>query len=167
MFIDDAVWGDLPKVCVRSGIPTSDLVIMTRPVGGMGAGAWLLLLLGPFGWLALAILGSLGTGREQLTIQLPYSLEVRSADRPVRDFRRLAGVVAAIALAAIFVRPGPVWGIILITSVILVAVASFVLNWRGVDVDLDASRRWVTLGNVHPEFVRAVEASAEHTGRRE
>jgi hypothetical protein len=31
------------------------------------------------------------------------------------------------------------------------------LIWTRVRVDLDASRRWVILSRVHPEFARAVE----------
>ena len=30
-------------------------------------------------------------------------------------------------------------------------------NREDIDISLDASRRWVTLANVHPEFVRACE----------
>jgi hypothetical protein len=39
-------------------------------------------------------------------------------------------------------------------------VAQFGLSWRRVNVRLDASRRRVTLTNVHPAFVEAVERQA-------
>jgi len=49
VFVDDAVRGALPKVCVRDGTPTADALRRREDVGdraGLGV-AWLLLLAGP------------------------------------------------------------------------------------------------------------------------
>jgi hypothetical protein len=54
---------------------------------------------------------------------------------------------------------------VLVVAVAAVAVA-LAAEWRlgrqAVRVELDASRRWVTLGNVHPAFARAVRVDQRH-----
>src|SRR5579872_339974 len=75
VFVDDAVLGHLPPVCVKDGIPTSDSLVLTENVGGRtGLGiAWLLLLVGPLGWLGLLILSASRQSGDILTVTLPYS----------------------------------------------------------------------------------------------
>jgi hypothetical protein len=50
VFIDDAMLGELPPLCIKEGIPTSDRLTWGEPVSFLGTG-WLLFLLGPLGWL--------------------------------------------------------------------------------------------------------------------
>lgn len=56
VFVDDAVLGNLPGICVIDGIATADRLTIRRQVSGSaGFGvAWLLILAGPLGWLGLA-----------------------------------------------------------------------------------------------------------------
>jgi predicted secreted protein len=160
VFVDDAVQGRLPPICVREGIPADAWLLFEKPVGGMGAGAWVLVLLGPLGWLALAILSGLGTGRETLEVKLPYS---RAALDRFKARRRVLTTAWAVAIVTIvgglffgrFIDPVaiPIVG----GGAILVAlVYQVMLALEEVDVKLDASRRWVTLKGVHDRFARAV-----------
>jgi hypothetical protein len=52
--------------------------------------------------------------------------------------------------------------VVLLAATVACAVGALVAEWRvgqaSVTVDLDASRRWVTLKGVAPEFARAVRA---------
>ena len=57
VFVDDAIRGDLPLVCAKTGEPTDLMIRMRQPVGGgLPAAAWLLLLLGPMGIIILVVL---------------------------------------------------------------------------------------------------------------
>jgi hypothetical protein len=76
VFVDDAVRGTLPAVCVKDGVPTADQLVMREQLGdraGLGV-LWLLLLAGPLGWLGLLIVATSRSGRgEVLTVQVPMS----------------------------------------------------------------------------------------------
>jgi hypothetical protein len=110
VWVDDAVRGNLPGVCVKTGCPADGLVRVEHEHGSLGL-AWLLVFLGPIGWIVLLAL--LATNcRELFTVRLPYSNASWERERALR---------------------------------------------RGeVRVDLDASRRWVSLRRVHPMFADAV-----------
>jgi hypothetical protein len=159
VFVDDAVNGDLPKLCARAGVPTDSVLRIDKPVGGLGA-VWVLLLLGPFGALAILALLLLGTGRERLTVRLPYSREAEEQDRPWHTARFVAGGVAVAALLAAI---GHNWLLrnaslsVAIAAGVVALVSHSVLYFRRVDVELDGSRRWVTLSGVHPDFADAVD----------
>ncbi|HEX6422555.1 MAG TPA: hypothetical protein VFZ79_03705 [Acidimicrobiales bacterium] len=136
----------------------------------------LLLVVGPIGWLALLFLALASPDRsEQLAVQVPWTTDTQAGVDALRRRRRYAWALAAIAAVASFAMvataAGPVAGpgmtarvvqsIVLLVGVAAVAVAlaaEWRLGRRAVRVDLDASRRWVTLGNVHPAFARAVRA---------
>jgi cell division protein FtsW (lipid II flippase) len=160
VFVDDAVNGDLPKLCARAGVPTDSVLRIDKPVGGLGAVWLLLLLLGPFG--ALAILGLLlfGAGRERLTVRIPYSRTADEQDRPWRSVRFVAGGVTVAALLMAMgnnwlLRNASLW--VAMGAVVVALVSHSVLYFRRVDVELDGSRRWVTLSGVHPDFADAVD----------
>ena len=93
VFVDDAVLGQLPPVCAKSGVATSDRLIMTVPVGGSeGFGiAWLLVLAGPIGWLGLFIY-SIVRRVETLTVKLPYCDAAYDELKRARRSRRNAGL---------------------------------------------------------------------------
>lgn len=63
VFVDTAVLGRLPPICVKEGSPTADrLTVQSHVSGGTGLGvAWLLVLLGPLGWLGLIVIRPLAT----------------------------------------------------------------------------------------------------------
>ncbi len=70
VFVDDAVQGDLPEVCVIDGVATSDHLRLSQEVGaraGLGV-AWLLLLAGPLGWVGLLVLSIARSGRGEVLI---------------------------------------------------------------------------------------------------
>jgi len=143
------------------------MVIHTR-VGGLGAAAWVLVILGPPGWLALLLLFALGTGREQLVVRIPYGDRALDAERPWRRLRWASSVVCLAAVALAVLRaPHSVlpWLALALVALIALFVACTVLYFRSVDVSLDGSRRWVTLSNVHPSFADAVAAATNASGR--
>jgi hypothetical protein len=161
VFVDEAVEGGLPPVCARTGDPSDMVLRMDVPVGGMNPLAWLLVLVGPPGWLALAVIVAL-SGRETLTVRLPYT---RAAwDRSVRRRRArllaLAGVVVGAVLAFWMAPALRSVGLVVAGASIVAALALHALErWDEVGVALDASRRWVTLSAVHPAFADAVAAT--------
>lgn len=175
VFVDDAVRGELPLVCAKDGVATADRLIVRSTVGdGARIGVlWLLLLAGPFGWLALlVIISSRSGGAEVLTTELPMSEgayhRVLGARRTTRRGWMLigGGLLILLSVAArgslIEVVPEGVRGA---TGFALVVLGVFAAM-RGdrqrsraiVHVHLDASRRWVTLDQVHPAFRAACEA---------
>jgi hypothetical protein len=163
VFVDDAILGRLPDVCVRTGGPADMIVRSTRPVGRGGFGAiWLLVLFGPPGWVALLVLSALLPGQEQVTVRLPYSSAAWDREQQAKNFRLALGGVGLAALAtALLVRAGPfplLWVVIGAGCLGSAAWLWVLASLRGTGVHLDGSRRWVTLSRVHPAFASAVEA---------
>lgn len=168
VFVDAAVLGTLPPVCVKDGSPTHDhLTIDSEISGRTGLGvAWLLILFGPLGWLGLIVIAIMRRPSDVLTVRLPFSEQAYQHYRLVRRMRRTwfaaAFVLAVLALTARqALHPlGGLAGLLLG----LCAFGAFVgglVEWHRVrsatvGVTLDASRRWVTLTRVHPAFERAV-----------
>ena len=158
VFVDDAVRGRLPAVCATTGAPADGRFRIDRYMGGLGA-AWLLVFLGPIGWIAFIVL-AVTSRREVLSVRLPWS--VVAADRERRLVRtRLISMCSAVGFALLLVLRwlpllDPLWAIALIAAGTTAVVAQLRLYWRRVNVRLDASRRWVTLTNVHPAFADAV-----------
>jgi hypothetical protein len=170
VFVDDAVLGRLPPVCAKTGVETEDHLVMTVPVGGSdGFGlAWLLVLVGPVGWLGLIIYGAVRRV-ETLTVRLPYCdaayIELSNTRRSRRNaglatialfvvavllliLRNDAGRVAAAAVAVVFVGMG-----------ITYFAETLRVRRAAVGVELDGSRRWVTLSRVSELFADSVKRS--------
>jgi hypothetical protein len=170
VFVDDATHGHLPPICVSTGAPAEAWIDYDKPVGGMGAAAWVLVLLGPIGWLALLLLGAFGAGRETLKVKLPYTESALERFLARRRVIKGGWVVALGSLILAFVLGGsimPAQALIAAGGVgLLVAlVYQLLVFFDEVDIELDASRRWVTLRGVHENFARAVEASRTSQGR--
>jgi len=178
VFVDDAVRGDLPPVCALDGVPTQDSLGRNEEIGsrsGIGI-AWLLLLAGPLGWLGLILISLSRSGRgEQLRVQLPMCegayQRMRTARR-LRDRSVLALLVATAAGLLLLTAAGGTLltqfallaaGGVAVVSLVTMVIGSFRFDRANVGVSLDASRRWVTLSNVHPMFVAACEV---HTASR-
>ncbi len=181
VFVDDAVRGTLPGVCAKDGVPTSSGMTIRTELGdraGMGV-AWLLLLAGPIGWLGLLLISaSRGGRREVLTVQVPLS---ESAYQRLRTARRLQSLwfgVALVSVAAVLVilvtASGPtlldrmgflVAAALAVTGVVALIVNEGHLRQARITVDLDASRRWVTLSEVHLAFVEACQAQEQRQGQ--
>jgi len=160
VFVDQAVHGDLPRMCARTGRPTDELAWFERPVGRRSSAMYLLVLLGPVGWLALLALVATER-RETLRVRLPYSAEAWRDDR--RYGRWAAGSFvggAAVLLAYGVVGTGPGGGWVVVGAGLILGGMAIAAMRRAQDPDfsMDASRRWVTLTHVHPAFVTATLA---------
>lgn len=183
VFVDDAVLGTLPAVCAKDGIPTGDRLKIRDEMGdraGLGV-AWLLLLAGPLGWLGLLIISTSRSGRgETLTVEVPMSEPAYQRLRAARRMRRYACIVGvaggAVAVAMLLQSAsagaaGPWQALALIGAVAVLGaiVALYATDGRIrralVGIDLDASRRWVTLSGVHPAFVAACRAQQQERQR--
>ena len=77
VFVDDAVRGRLPHICVETGLPADGKLVVEQSRGGIGF-AWLLIFLGPIGWIALVVVAVLAR-RETLAVRAPV---LRSRARP-------------------------------------------------------------------------------------
>ena len=94
VFVDDAVQGRLPNVCVSSGEPADGLHRIHTPIGGSSGWLWLLIFLGPIGWIAMVAV-SLASRSRDLVVRLPYSQGALDRDR--------AAFRAAVTAAGVFV----------------------------------------------------------------
>lgn len=170
VFVDDAVTGTLPLVCAKHGVATGDRVRIAAPVGdGAGLGvAWLLVLAGPLGWLALLVLGARAGRSEVVTVEVPMSepayQELLRARRQGRGAAALSwtAIGAGIVLGYLGAWADERWfplGVLVAAIALGGAVAWSLATQRTreatVGVELDGSRRWVTLSRVHPNFVAA------------
>jgi hypothetical protein len=158
VFVDEAVRGRFPAVCAKTGEPAVGVQRVVQHFGGPGV-AWLLVFLGPFGWLLLLMI-AVTQRREVLTVRIPMSGAAFAAERDLSRARLLAWVVAAGAFFSGFARllavPVPIWMGIAVAAGVVAVVIHVALQFRQVGVRIDASRRWVTLSGVHPDFVTAV-----------
>lgn len=165
VFVDDAVGGNLPGICAKSGEPTTRHLTITEDMTGSLGALWLAVPFGPVGWLILVLVAA-SRRRSKLTVRLPYSTQVlgwyTSAVRQM--LWCLGGTVVALGLciaapAAIPIVDGSTAWIAAMAVFGAGAVATTVCRWRGqrllVGLSLDASGRWVTLHKVHPAFAEA------------
>jgi hypothetical protein len=172
VFVDDAVLGRMPDVCVKTGAPAEGRLTIHTPVGAqthLGV-LWLLVLAGPLGWLALLVFAAMSNGGgETLTVQVPWTEAAQQElDRARRQRRTrwLAAFVVLMATMAVLALESALGGqlaalLLLVTAGFAVAalVAGITVSRARIDVTIDASRRWVTLGGVHRDFAHAVESS--------
>jgi hypothetical protein len=86
----------------------------------------------------------------------------------MRSIWLIAAFVAAVLVPAIYMthRPASTVATVVLGLFALAAFLVGLREWRrtrvaAVRVDLDASRRWVTLSGVHPDFAQAVQNQAE------
>ena len=170
VFVDDAIRGDLPLVCAKTGEPTDLVIRMRQPVGGgLPPVAWLLLLLGPLGVVALVVLALAWPGAEHLTVRVPETAASFARERQLERWRLAAlgagvfvplyGALSNAALPALWLAVG--------TGFLITAATLHVMLWRqSIGVSIDVTRRWVTLTGVHPAFVEAVQRQEVMPGRR-
>ncbi|MCU1379200.1 MAG: hypothetical protein JWN29_2183 [Acidimicrobiales bacterium] len=163
VFVDDAVRGTLPMLCVRDGAPADRHTRLEERMGGNSVLWFLLVFFGPLGWLVLLLLPSSG---EKLTVRLPVCADTIARWRKLRRDRVVALAAVGVAVALLLVSHLAI-GMWMLVAVAVVAV--FVTHWRlsldGVGIDLDASRRWVTLTGVSPAFAHVVEAERQAAER--
>ncbi|HWE67301.1 MAG TPA: hypothetical protein VG298_11730 [Acidimicrobiales bacterium] len=168
VFIDDAVRGTLPAICAKEGIPTQDRLNLRSQVGGStGLGvAWLLILIGPIGWLGLFIIALAQRPSDYVTARLPFSEFAYRRMTVSRRLRRIWTAVTALAITLFALvaisadgldarSAAAALGAGALAAVVMAVLASRRFSLAMVGVELDASRRWVTLTGVHPDFARA------------
>lgn len=176
VFVDDAVLGHLPPLCAKTGDETPDRLVLTVPVGGReGLGIpWLLLLAGPVGWLGLLLYAILRR-EESLTVRLPYCDAAYNELVRARRVRRNAGIATVVfALAALavvipetFVAQAAAAALgVLVTGCFLVFVGeTFHVRRAAVRMQLDGSRRWVTLSRISGPLADAIKRSQANQRR--
>jgi hypothetical protein len=164
VFVDDAIRGTLPPICVKDGTPTVDRLVVRTKVGtGYGGGiAWLLLLAGPLGWLGLLIFAMARGPADVLTVQLPFSASAHERFQSARRGCWVASIatMGLVAVALIGITHETFDGRALGVAAAVAAFAALVrwvvelqrLQQCSVGISLDASRRWVTISRVHPAF---------------
>jgi len=160
VFVDDAVRGELPPICVKTGERTDLIIRVQQPVGGWLNGApWLLVFLGPPGWVALFLLMLLSPGQEYLTVQIPQAEAAFYREKSLKHLRLAAFGASIVTLLCGLVLPGmfPILWLVAGATCVTAAAALHLRIWRqAIRISLDGSRRWVTLSGVHPDFVQAV-----------
>jgi hypothetical protein len=168
VFVDNAVLGHLPPICVKEGVPTSDRLTFSQDVGGRtGLGViWLLVLAGPLGWLGLFVLSAVRSGNERLTVTVPYSEVAYKRMTRARGARFQAALILAGASLAAFLSLllGTTdsrllalgLGVLACGALIRTMLVSITLHRMNVRLFLDASRRWVTMSGVHSNFARTL-----------
>jgi hypothetical protein len=184
VFVDDAVLGRLPSVCAKDGTYTDDRLTVSQELGGSsGLGiTWLLFLVGPVGWLVLIVMSSMRRSGGMLTVTLSFSQA--AYERLVRHRRKrwpwgiIAIVVGFVTVEYLVSTSGgnhqslirALLGVVggIVAFVCLFGWMASVARFRKakVDMDLDASRRWVTLSGVHPNFAAAVHQNLESIDSR-
>jgi hypothetical protein len=174
VFVDDVVEGRLPPLCVKEGIPTEDRLTVHDAVGGSRLGfAWLLLLLGPLGWICLFIIAIVLPSTRSVTGRLPFSefayRRLVIAQRMRRIWIGATVVTGVLGFVVLVLSSGSSASVA--TSVALGAVALGSLVKAGlesrqarlalVQLQLDGSGRWVTIYGVHPDFASAVALQSQ------
>lgn len=160
MFVDDAIRGDLPMVCAKTGEPADFLVRVRQPVGGGIPGwVWFLFFLGPLGIFGLLVAALLAPGTEYLTVRIPETEASFAHERQLERLRLAAlGAGLLVPLYGAF-QPGMfplVWLVVTVASFLAAGALTWVLWRQSITVSIDVTRRWVTLANVHPAFAQAV-----------
>lgn len=174
VFVDDAVQGHLPNVCAKDGVATTSRLRSTTTVGSSTRSGvlWLLLFVGPLGWLVLLVLLAARSPADSLTVELPFSNRAYAryaAAKRLSTRSLLAGFAGAggLFLLTAWANLGLSGGLLTVGVVVGALVVAFVGEWRraraSVAVELDASRRWVTLGGVHPDFAAACREWSDHS----
>ncbi|HYD08690.1 MAG TPA: hypothetical protein VEA78_01200 [Acidimicrobiales bacterium] len=156
VFVDDVVLGRLPPVCVRTGRPASRRARVDTHVGGSSL-RWLLVFAGPIGWVALLL--GVGEG-ETFSARLPVSAGVAEQWSRQRWAMRVgcAALLGAVALGLWLREPSLAFSLLALGAGLVVTAIALAFV-TGVDVALDASRRWVVLRGVHDGFAAAVRAA--------
>jgi hypothetical protein len=165
VFVDDVVLGRLPSLCVKEGIPTADQLTVRDASGGPGFGAaWLLVLLGPIGWIVLFYLSLAGRGG--VTGRLPFSqfayrrLVVAQRMQTVWIVATIVvGLLALLGLAidtSASLAAALALGAATVGAAVKLAFQTREVHRAEVHLVLDASRRWVTIRGVHTDFAAAL-----------
>ena len=164
VFVDDAIRGDLPLVCAKTGEPT-DLMIRTSQAvgGGFPLLVWFLLFLGPLGIVGILLAALLSPRPEYLTVRIPETEASFSRERQLQRWR-LAALGAGVVLPFLGIFGVGMFPALWLVTTVACFVAAGALTWMlwldSIGVSIDVTRRWVTFTNVHPAFAEAVNRRA-------
>jgi hypothetical protein len=153
---DQAVLGQFPPVCVRTGHRADGRVVIESRVGGPSAWAGLLVLTGPIGWIILFGL-VLAVRGEAFSVRVPFSRAAWNAIMRATVLGRVlvgVGVLGAVTVA--LTSPSMIGGVLAVGAIVVGVVTVCVAKSMLPRVSLDATRRWITLGGVDPAFRAAV-----------
>lgn len=168
VFVDDAVLARLPRICAKDGVPTGSRLTIDEEIGATSriGVLWLLVFVGPIGWIALLFLAARDSG-EHLVVEVPFSEAAYGRLRAARRVRNsaiagmIAGAVVVIMASSQFdlMAAGPfLTAAVVVLGACVAITASVHVARDSVGVSLDGSRRWVTLDRVHPAFAAACRA---------
>jgi hypothetical protein len=173
VFVDDAVQGDLPMIGVTDGAPADGLSRIHLSIGGSSGWAFLLIFLGPIGWIVLLAVLAFGGSSRQFMVRLPYTQEGLRRERARLRAAVTAGILmlaSAVAWFVALVGPTPrsntretlmlLFGFVALGAACATVVLGWVYSSARPGIELDASGRWVTLRRVHPAFADACEDAA-------
>lgn len=168
--VDDFVVGDLPMVCVRTGAAADGLVATESDESAFQPWWLLLLFLGPVGIVGIVLLATLARRPARIGGSLPMTraaLDEHNRLARIGNWawgipvvggltgfylmvvaRRSDGLAAA-GLGALLVA--------LVGGFVTLLVVGALARRASVSVRLDGTGRWVEVGNVHPDFVTAVD----------
>jgi len=168
VFVDDVVEGRLPPLCVKEGIPTADRLTVHDAAGSRIGFAWLLLLLGPIGWICLFIIAVVLPSTRSVTGRLPFSEFAYRRLVVAQRMRRIwigvavgTGVLAFVVLVLSSGAPATAATAVALGAAAAISVVKAGMESRQarlalVRLELDGSGRWVTMYGVHPDFASAV-----------
>jgi hypothetical protein len=169
VFVDDAILGNLPLVCAKTGEPADFLVRVRQTVGGGIPGwVWFLFFFGPLGVVGLLVAALLSPGAEYLTVRIPETEASFAHERQLERWR-LAALGAGVALPLLGIFGVGMFPALWLTVAVACFLCAGALTWalwrQSVSVSLDVTRRWVTFTNVHPAFAEAVDRRGSFSGR--
>jgi hypothetical protein len=169
VFVDDAILGNLPLVCAKTGEPADFLVWVRQAVGGGIPGwVWLLFLFGPLGVVGLLVAALLSPATEYLTVRIPESEGSFQREKRLQRWRWAALGAGVFVPLYVALRPGmfpQLWLLLPVAAFLAAGGFTWVLWRQSISVSIDVSRRWVTVANVHPAFAQAVQLQ-QAGGRR-
>ncbi|HEY3833530.1 MAG TPA: hypothetical protein VGO03_14625 [Acidimicrobiia bacterium] len=160
IFVDDAVRGNPPFVCAKTGQPADGLQRIEQKIGGPSALLALLVFVPIVGWCLLLEFIAFSAGRATLTVRVPISRQSLATQHYWRRWWIGGWAAVAVFVVAAIARalhePPWMW-LVFAAAAFVVAIAAYAAMCVSmVRVRLDASRRWVTLSGVDPAFRDAV-----------
>jgi hypothetical protein len=155
--VEDALAGRLPRVCCMTGAPADGFAPLVVPKR-LGV-AWLLLLAGPIGVVALIMMWP--RVRVRYLVRLPMSAPAFERMHLLQVRRLWCGWLGGLGLVATF---GLLWMPVLALVVFVASACSLVvavrahvvLPWTHPSAVVETGGRWLVLRGVHPAFARAV-----------